>query len=144
MKTVLRWLAVWVVTSLLDFVVHGLLLKKDYAAIPQLMRTEADAQQHMMYLFIAFAFMTAAMVWIYGRGIQARPWAGQGLRFGFAMWILISVPIFLIYYAVQPMPVMLVCKQILLELPMMLLIGLTIAGLHKAESERQSLSAAAR
>jgi hypothetical protein len=143
-KFLYRWLIVFVVMNGLDFLVHGMLLKNDYASIPQLMRAEADAQKHTIYLIVAFAFMAAAMVWIYGRGIQNRPWLGQGLRFGLAMWVLISIPIFLIYFAVQPIPPMLVCKQILFELPMMLLIGITVGAVHKGQSSPQVLSASAR
>jgi hypothetical protein len=143
-KFLLRWLVVFIVANVLGYVVHGVLLKGDYAANQQLLRTEQDAQQHFIYMLLSFAIGAAAMLWIYGRGIQARPWAGQGLRFGLALWVLVSIPTFLTYFAVQPWPAIVVCKQILFELPMMLLIGLTIAGLHKAESERQSLSAAAR
>ncbi len=33
-----------------------------------------------------------------------KPFLGQGLRFGIAIAILMTIPVYLIYYAVQPWP----------------------------------------
>jgi magnesium-transporting ATPase (P-type) len=142
-KFLLRWLVVFIVANVLGFVVHELLLKADYAANQQLLRTQQGAQAHFIYMLLGLASMAAAMVWIYGRGIQARPWVGQGLRFGLAMWSVISVPMFLIYFSVQPWPATVVVKQIGYELPMMLLIGLTLGALHKGQSAPAQLSQSA-
>src|SRR5712692_7932406 len=40
-----------------------------------------------------------------------KPWAGQGLRFGLAVWLLWAVPIFLIQYAGQPFPGSMIAKE---------------------------------
>src|SRR6201984_823909 len=133
-RFVLRWAVLFIAANVFGFVVHGLLLQGDYAASPQLLRTQEDANRHFVYMLIGFASSSAALVWIYDHGPQPRPWLGQGIRFGFAVWMLTSLPWFLTYYAVQPWPGVVVAKQISFELVTVLLMGTINAGLHRRES----------
>jgi len=132
-RFVLRWAILFIAANIFGFVVHGLLLQGDYAATPQLLRTQDDANRHFVYMLVGFASSAAALVWIYGNG-QSRPWLGQGIRFGIAVWMLTSLPWFLTYYAVQPWPGAVVAKQISFELVTVLLMGIINAGLHRRES----------
>ena len=109
-------LVIFAVSMLTDFVLHGLLLHGDYAQIPNLMRTETDSQQYFPLMLLAHVFMAAAFVWIYQRGRQDKAWLGQGLRFGLVVAFLTVVPTYMIYYAVQPLPGLLVMKQIAFDL----------------------------
>lgn len=133
-RFVLRWSVLFIAANVFGFVVHGLLLEGDYAASPQLLRTQEDANRHFVYMLVGFACSSAALVWIYDRGIQSRPWLCQGLRFGFAVWMLTSLPWFLTYYAVQPWPGVVVAKQISFELVTVLLMGVINAGLHRRQA----------
>ncbi len=65
-----------------SFVVHGLLLGADYAKLPNLFRPPAEAHQYMPLMILAHVIMAGALTWIYSRGAEAKPWLGQGLRFG--------------------------------------------------------------
>jgi hypothetical protein len=69
----------------------------------------------------------AALVWIYQRGNEARPWLAQGLRFGLAIALLTAVPTYLIYYVVQPLPGNMVVMQIAYESILLLVLGVVIA-----------------
>jgi len=55
--------------------------------------------------------------------VEAKPWLGQGLRFGLAIALLGVVPMYLIYYVVQPMPALLVAKQIVFDTLVVLILG---------------------
>lgn len=114
-----------------DFVLHGLLLHGDYIRIPSLMRTEADSQHYFGWMILAHVFITCAFVWMYQRGREAKPWLGQGLRFGLAVAFLAVVPTYLIYYVVQPLPGLLVAKQVGFDLVRMVLLGVLVAALNK-------------
>ena len=133
-RFVLRWAVLFVTANIFGFVVHGLLLQQDYATNAQLLRTQADSNRHFAYLLVGFASSAAALVWIYGRGVQPRPWFGQGIRFGVAVWMLTSLPWFLTYYAVQPWPGIVVAKQIAFEFVTVLLLGVINGALHRSES----------
>ena len=46
--------------------------------------------------------MSGALVWIYCRGKEPRPFVGQGLRFGLGIALVGVIPLHLIHYAIQP------------------------------------------
>jgi hypothetical protein len=124
-------IVVFVVFTALSFVIHGVLLQPLYQQTPRLLRAEQDAQQHMLFMLLGFLIFSVAFVWIYARGLEAKPWLGQGLRYGVAMWLIASVSRYLIYFAIQPWSGTVVALQIGLELIMMLLVGLTAAALYR-------------
>lgn len=122
----------FIASMLFDFCVHALLLKNDYAAEPALMRAEADARRHFPALLAAHAFIALGVTAIYRRGREAgKPWLGQGLRFGVWFAVASCVPTFLIYYAVQPMGLMLAVKQIIFGGVATVLTGLVAAALNQ-------------
>src|SRR2546426_9014341 len=53
------------------FVVHGVLLHNDYAQLPNLLRPEAEAQGHFMWMLLADALMGFGFTWIYLKGREA-------------------------------------------------------------------------
>ena len=124
------WISVvviFVVSMLIGGTVHGFLLKGDYAQVPNLMRTEADAQAHFGWMILAHVFMAAGLTWIYRKGREAgKPPIGQGLRFGLAVAIMVCIPMYLIYYAVQPWPEAIVARQIAYDFVGMLLTGVVL------------------
>ena len=78
--------------------------------------------------------MAGAFTWIYARGVENRPWLGQGLRFGLAVAFLAAIPIYLIYYAVQPLPGDLAVKQIVFDTIGTLILGTLVAFLYRGQS----------
>lgn len=124
--------AVFVLSMALGFVVHGVLLGADYAALQTIFRAPEDSHSYFAYMLIAHAVFAVAFVWIYLQGRADKPWAGQGLRYGLAVAALVTVPMYLIYYAVQPMPGMTVLKQIVFDGISMIILGLAVAGLNRS------------
>ena len=116
---------------LLGFVVHEVLLGSDYKALSTLYRSEAESQNYFHYMIIAHVLIGFAMTWIYRQGIDTSKSAiSQGLRFGLAMALFSTIPGYLIYYAVQPLPADLVHKQMIFSTIAMLLIGVLVAYLN--------------
>jgi hypothetical protein len=130
-KFIISTLIMFVVWMVGGIVVHGVLLGADYAKLPSLYRTETDSQQYLPFMFLAHLLLAGAFVWVYTRGMEAKPWLNQGLRFGFAVALLTIVPTYLIYYAVQPMPGMLAVKQIIFDGIWTLLLGAVVAFLYR-------------
>jgi len=129
-KFLVAWLVIFILWLAGGFVVHELLLGADYAAT-NLMRSEQEAQQLMVWMLVAHVIMAGAFVWIYSRGKESKPWLGQGLRFGLAVALLAVVPIYLIYYVVQPQPGMLVAKQIVFDTILTLVVGAVVAFIYR-------------
>jgi hypothetical protein len=130
-KFAMAWLSIFVVWMLGSFVVHGVLLHDDYAKLPNLFRTEADAQQYFPLMILAHVIMAGAFVWIYSRGAEAKPWLGQGIRFGLGIALLTVVPTYTIYYVVQPMPGTSVVKQMIFDGVLLLVLGAVAAFLYR-------------
>jgi hypothetical protein len=130
-KLLVAWIIVFVVWMAGSFVVHGALLKADYAKLPNLFRPETDAQHYFPLMILAHVVMAGAFVWIYSRGAEAKPWMSQGLRFGLAIALLTVIPGYTIYYVVQPMPGMLVFTQILFDSILQLVLGTVVAFLYR-------------
>ena len=132
-KFAIAWVCIFVVWMVGDFVVHGVLLHDDYARLPNLFRPESDAQQYFPLMILAHVIMAGAFAWIYARGVEAKPWLGQGIRFGVVMALLMAVPSYTIYYVVQPMPGASVVKQMLFESVLLLVLGAVAAFLYRNE-----------
>jgi len=130
------WLILFVAWMIGSFVVHGTLLRDDYAQLTNLFRTEADSQQHFPLMILAHVILAGAFVWIYSRGVENAPWSGQGVRFGLAVALLTAVPTYIIYYVVQPLPGSLAVKQIMFDGILIVLLGLLVAFLYRQRTTR--------
>lgn len=132
----LAWLLVFVAWMIGSFVVHGMLLQSDYAALASLFRSPAEAQAYFPLMIGAHIFMAGAFTWIYGRGAESRPWLGQGLRFGLLVALLTVVPTYTIYFVVQPMPGMLAIKQMIFDGILLLILGAIAAWCYRYGGRR--------
>lgn len=129
-KLILSVAVLFVVSMLLGLVIHGFLLNADYADLPNLMRTQDEAQAKFPFMILGHAFMALGFTLIYRRGLEDKPWLGQGLRFGLLVAVLSTFPLYLIYHAVMPFPIDLVVKQIVLDTLGTLLMGVVVAAIH--------------
>ena len=125
------WVVVFVVWMIGSFVAHGVVLREDYAKLPGLFRPDAESQKYFPLMILAHVIMAGALVWIYARGIEVKSWLAQGVRFGVAISLLAIVPTYTIYYVVQPMPGLLVAKQIVFDGILVVLLGVTVAFLYR-------------
>jgi hypothetical protein len=82
-------------------------------------------------MLAAHVLAAIGLTWIYRAGRNSRPWLGQGVRFGLAVAVLTTIPTYLIYFAVQPMPSDLVAKQIVFDCIAMVLMGILTAALNR-------------
>jgi len=126
----------FVVMMALGFLIHGTLLHADYAALPNIMRSEADAMAHFPYLLLAHVALAFGIAWIYQQGVKPGvPWVTQGLRFGIALAFVTAIPMYLIYYAVEQLPAGLVGKQIVFDFVGNIIVGLVAAFINKSAAE---------
>ena len=135
-KFLLAWVVAFVVSMLGGFVVHGTLLHAEYQKLTGLFRSETEAQAYFPWMLLAHVILAGAFVWIYSRGIEPRPWLGQGVRYGLAVACLTAIPIYLIYYAVQPMPGSVVCRQIIYDTILWVIVGIATAWVYRGAAAR--------
>src|SRR5258708_33789995 len=114
-KFLVRWLVVFILADGLGFLIHAFLLRPTYTTLmqtnPGIMRPDADAAGHMLWLQLAYALFAMAVVWMYGKGNTGQGWLGQGFRFGLAVCVISSGYRNLVYYFGQPWPGMVKPKR---------------------------------
>lgn len=130
-KFYLAWLVVFVVWFFGSYIVHGMLLHDDYMKLTNLFRPPADAQPLFAFMLLAHVIMSGAFVWIYSRGAEDKPWVAQGVRFGIAVALLMTVSTYMIYYVVQPMPGDVVVKQVIFDSILNVLLGIAVAFMYR-------------
>jgi hypothetical protein len=100
-RTILAVLAVFVSWSVLDFVIHGLILGSTYAATPQLWRPMSEMKMGLMYFTVLVA--SAAFVYIYARLIAEKGvktavlyglvfGIGEGTAMGYGTYSVMPIP----------------------------------------------------
>ena len=128
----IAWIVLFVAWFAGSFVVHGLLLGGDYKALQgTLFRTEADSQGYFPWMILAHVMLSGAFVWIYAKGVEARDWFPQGIRYGIAVALLTVVPTYLIYFVVQPTPRALMIKQIVFDGILLIVLGVIVAFMYR-------------
>ena len=122
-------IVVFIVANVFGFLIHAILLKPDY--MPLAAHYRAMGEEKMLFISLAYLSFAIGSVWVYAKGVEDKSWLGQGIRFGIAMWLVLAIPSFLIAYAVQPVPGMLVVKQVLFEGVDKVLLGILTAALYR-------------
>jgi hypothetical protein len=123
----------FIVSQILEILIHGFILRADYAPFYGTMLRPMDKgpDWHGLLLPLAHLSFVIAFVWIYARVAPTGPWLRAGLTYGLFGWCIGQVPLWLLWYAEQPWPDTLVLKQLSLELVSSLILGLVVAGLAR-------------
>lgn len=123
------WLAVG------RYLVHNVWLATAYTNNPLLWRSQ-DAMLHRLWVIhLANLILAMAAVLIYVRGIEAKPWLGQGLRFGVLLALATAVPQSLVEYFVYPISQTLAVQWIIGEGGLMLLLGMLVAAICRPATQ---------
>lgn len=124
---------IFVLSMLSGFVVHGTLLAPDYTQLATMgvFRTPSGAEPLLGYMLAANVIFAIGFTWVYRMGRENRPWLGQGVRFGLAIAVLSTIPTYLIYYVVTPLPSDVVAKQIVFDSIVMVVLGIAAALVNR-------------
>jgi hypothetical protein len=122
---------VFVLSMAIGFTVHHVLLGDDYRMATGVFRQMEGSDSTFPFIVAANIIFSYGFVWVYLRGREEKPFVGQGLRYGFAVAILCTIPAYLIEYAVHPLPGVMVAKQLIFDTIGVLIMGVVVAGLNK-------------
>jgi hypothetical protein len=128
-RLILAMIVVLILSFGLGYFLNGVLLKPDYDAIPNVFRTTTQMQSVFSYIILANVLIAISMVLIYAKGVEKRPWFGQGLRFGLLVWLLAGAPMYLVNYAILPLTATILVKQLIGQLVVALIDGVAVAGI---------------
>lgn len=130
-KFLISVVVIFFMSMFLGFFVHGFLLVSEYSQLTSLFRSQQDQANQFPFMLLAHIFIAYGFVWIYIKGKEEKPFLTQGLCYGMAIAVLTTIPNYLIYYAVQPMPSLLVFKQIVFDTLGVMVMGIIVAWLNK-------------
>src|SRR5262245_64867117 len=103
-KFVVSVVVMFVMLFLIGWGVHGTWLASDYAKLPNLMRPMPEVWGRFPLMLLAQLLTAIAFTWIYLKGKEAKPWLAQGVRYGIAIALLVTIPANLVHYVVMPFP----------------------------------------
>ena len=132
-KFIISWVAMFVMAMAIGMLVHGVALHDEYLKLVNrgLMRSESEAQGLFALMILAHVLIAAGFSWIYIKGKEARPWLGQGVRYGIAVAVMMTIPTYLIYYVIMPFPSDLVAQQIFLDTMGIIAMGVVLAWINR-------------
>jgi hypothetical protein len=116
------------------YLIHSVWLAGAYAENAQVWRDQR-AMMHLIWVVdLACLLFAVAAVLIYVRGLEAKPWLGQGFRFGILLALATTVPQSMIEYFTYPVPAGLMVYWIIGEGGLVLLLGVIVAAICRPQS----------
>lgn len=128
-RKVLAIVAGAVVLGIGRYLIHGLWLMGAYRQNAALWRPES-VMAHMGWVVqLANLILAVAAVLIYARGVEPKPWLGQGFRFGILLALATAVPQSLVEYFTYPITPTLLGQWIIGEGVLAIVLGVVIAAI---------------
>jgi hypothetical protein len=113
------------------FLIHSVLLRQDYMDTAEVWRTREAQVMRVWAMLLAVLIYVIGAVLVYRRGVEQKPWMGQGVRFGILLALVAVVYGALSGWVILPIPHMLAVKWIVSESSLSVVFGLTVAGIYK-------------
>lgn len=133
-KFALAVVVIYLVLFGLDFVIHSMWLGPVYASLPDSWRPMDQMEQKMWIMWVASLLFTVMFVYVYTRGMENKPWLGQGIRYGVLITLLASIPTVLSQYVVFRIPYTLAIKWMASGAVELILAGVIVAFICKKEA----------
>jgi hypothetical protein len=128
-KTIAAIVAGFVLISAGRFLLHNILMAHQYAASMDVWRPQDQFMHRIWILYVANFVLAVGAALIYARGVESKPWLGQGIRFGILLALVTAVPQSLIEYAVYPIHHEMALHWILGEGAIAVLLGVLLAAI---------------
>ncbi|MFZ3201182.1 MAG: hypothetical protein WA175_08520 [Candidatus Acidiferrales bacterium] len=116
------------------YLINGVWLMRDYMLTPDSWRPQAVMQHKFWIMWAAELLFTVMFVWIYSRGLEKKPWVGQGIRYGIVMSLLVMIPESLSEYVIYRVNHILALKWMVSGTMQFIVMGLIVAFVYKAPS----------
>jgi len=100
-KTILSILAVFIAWSVMDYVIHGVILRSSYAATASLWRPMGEMKTSLMYFSVMIASITFVLIYSL---LISRKGISTGLKYAALFGLSAGVPMGYGSYSVMPIP----------------------------------------
>jgi hypothetical protein len=121
-KVLMGTVAVFVTIAVIQSIAHGVLLQSAYEATKPFWRDE----MRMWLYFVSYAVVAYFFTWIFSKGYEGKGMA-EGLRYGFAVGMIMSFPMAFSTYASMPIPYTLALQWFFYGLITYIVAGIVVA-----------------
>lgn len=126
-KYLIPALAIFVVLTIADTIIHDILMKDLYLANSNLFRPMAEIKKHCYSFMLANLIFSVAFCYIYSKGHEKKDSIVQGIRFAVWVILLTVIPMTITSYTIYPHPKNLELAWLIAYSAEMLLAGITVA-----------------
>jgi len=128
---VIASIAVFVGMSILEFVLHGVIMSSWYAETPQYWRPDQEMMGLMHWMYVGYAIFAPVFTLIYSKGYEGKSGLGEGIRYGFWVGILLHLPKMFILHAIYPYPGKVLVTWMVAGLVETIILGAIVALIYK-------------
>jgi hypothetical protein len=133
-KYILAVIVVFIVEEFLNWIIHGVILAPLYEATASIWRPLEEMNSMMWIMWIGDLIFSIFFVYIFTKGYENKG-AGEGLRYGFLVGCLLSVPMAFSTYATQPIPFSLAVQWLIFGIIALTILGIVAAAVYKPAAE---------
>jgi hypothetical protein len=128
-KFVVAIVVAYVILMGSNYLIHTVWLMQWYQASPDSWRPMDQFREKMWVMWLGQLLFSVMFVYIYTRGVENKPWVGQGIRYGILMTLLTVFPYSMAEYVVYRVHHLLAERWMAAGLVQMLVMGLAVAGI---------------
>jgi hypothetical protein len=129
-KWVITSLVIFVVATLLDFVIHMLILGGAYEATSHIWRPEAEMNSMMWFMWLSGLIWSFLFVYIFAKGYEGRG-IMEGVRFGLVIGLFFMISMSLGNYVTLPIPFSLALYWFIFGVIEIIILGILASILYK-------------
>jgi hypothetical protein len=129
-KWVITSLVIFVVATLLDFIIHMLILGGAYEATSHIWRPEAEMNSMMWFMWLSGLIWSFLFVYIFAKGYEGRG-IMEGVRFGLVIGLFFMISMSLGNYVTLPIPFSLALYWFIFGVIEIIILGILASILYK-------------
>lgn len=140
-RTVLAVVVVFVLLVLAGYLIHAVWLASTYQSMRAdgfSFRTPEAFQHRIWIIWLSDLVYAILFVWVYLRGRENKPWAGQGVRYGVLMTFFTLIPNVMQEYTVYNIAHMLALKWMVAGGIVLIIAGILVALICQTKTEYSS------
>jgi hypothetical protein len=132
-KWLLASIAVFVAMWLLDYLVHGVLLMKEYVINAKYFLPAAVMTARMPFMFTAQVLLSLLLVLLYSQGYTGKGSVTEGVRYGIYVGLLFNLPMSFSSYFMYAFPVKLLILWAVFGFLQFVIYGAIIGAMYKGK-----------
>ncbi|VAW13682.1 hypothetical protein MNBD_BACTEROID01-559 [hydrothermal vent metagenome] len=130
-KFVYACIAVFVTFQVLDFIIHGVILRPTYESLKDIWRP--DMMSKMWIMYITSLVLSLLFVYIFTKGYEGKGIA-EGIRYGIIIGLLMNTVGMFSQYVVYPIPLSLAIQWFVFGIIEFLICGIVVALVYRPKT----------